>query len=333
MAKALLEVTDLAVSFSRGGDGTPRFSVADVDFSVAEGEIVGIVGESGSGKTVTARAIAGLLPSASHVEGSMVFEGTQLAGTQGARARLSRQGVSYIFQNPIKALDPVFTIGSQLIETLKTQRGLRGAAAESAAIELLTSVGIPEPARRMTEYPHSFSGGMAQRVMIALALACNPRLLIADEPTSALDVSIQAQILSLLGRIREQEGTGIVFISHSLGAVAELCDRVIVMYSGRVVEVGPTEEIIRDPRHPYTLGLLESVPQLTASEVAEVPFHEIPIAEDLLGPHVAGCNFANRCRFALPECVTTPAEMLEVGPDRATRCIRTDELFATGGLS
>lgn len=334
MAKALLEVNDLAVSFSRGDDNAPRFSIADVEFSVAEGEIVGIVGESGSGKTVTARAIAGLLPPASHVEGSMVFEGTELAGTKGARARLSREGVSYIFQNPTKALDPVFTVGSQLTETLRKQRGLRGRAAEAAAIELLVSVGIPEPARRMKEYPHAFSGGMAQRVMIALALACDPRLLIADEPTSALDVSIQAQILSLLSQIRQDKGTGIVFISHSLGAVAELCDRVIVMYSGRVVEVGPTADIIRDPRHPYTLGLLESVPQLKAEQQpAAMPFREIPLAEDLLGPEATGCNFANRCRFALPECAANPAEMLAVASDREARCIRTHELFAREGAA
>jgi peptide/nickel transport system ATP-binding protein len=332
VAKALLEINDLAVSFEKNDEGMAQFSIADVSFSVGEGEIVGIVGESGSGKTVTARAIAGLLPPSAQVDGSIGFEGVELTSTKGTRARQGREGISYIFQNPTKALDPVFTVGSQLTETLRRQRGLRGRVAEEAAIELLLSVGIPEPVRRMKEYPHSFSGGMAQRVMTALALACNPRLLIADEPTSALDVSIQAQVLALLRRIRDEEGTGIVFISHSLGAVAELCDRVVVMYSGRVVEVGPTSEIIRDPRHPYTLGLLQAVPQLKveALEATDVPFQEIPVAESLIGPSVIGCNFVNRCRFALPECSQAPSEMVAVALGRESRCIRAAELFGEG---
>lgn len=329
MAQTLLDVKDLAVSFSTDDSGAPRYSISDVSFSVAEGEIVGIVGESGSGKTVTARAVAGLLPMGTSIGGSIDFGGTDLAKTTGSRVRRSRAGISYIFQNPTKALDPVFTVGAQLTETLRQQRGLRGKAAEKAALDLLVSVGIPEPARRMTEYPHAFSGGMAQRVMVALALACDPRLLIADEPTSALDVSIQAQILNLLAQIRQDDGTGIVFISHSIGAVAELCDRVVVMYSGRVVEVGPTAEIIRRPRHPYTLALLRSVPQLRAEPISStaIPFREIPIAGEPLGPSVVGCNFANRCHFALPECSTTPARMVPVGAARETRCLRAGELF------
>lgn len=335
MAKALLDVQDLAVSFARDEAGEPRYSISDVSFTVGEGEIVGVVGESGSGKTVTARAIAGLLPRNANIQGQVEFAGAPLSLGTGAKARRSRSGISYIFQNPTKALDPVFTVGSQLTETLRQQRGLRGREAEQAALELLVSVGIPEPARRMSEYPHAFSGGMAQRVMVALALACDPRLLIADEPTSALDVSIQAQILNLLSRIRDEKGTGMVFISHSLGAVAELCDRVVVMYSGRVVEVGPTAQIISNPRHPYTLGLLESVPQLKAEPIdgATMPFQEIPYGGASLGPSAPGCNFVNRCRFARPECSTTPARMLGIAPAREIRCLRAREIFVEGNAA
>jgi oligopeptide/dipeptide ABC transporter ATP-binding protein len=333
MAETLLYVEDLTVSFATESDGTPRPSVAGVGFGVGKGEIVGVVGESGSGKTVTARAIAGLLPGNAHIGGTIEFDGTDLAALSGNRARTARRGISYIFQNPVKALDPVFTVGSQLTETLRAQRGLRGSTVESTAIELLASVGIPEPARRMKEYPHAFSGGMAQRVMIALSLAGSPRLLVADEPTSALDVSIQAQILSLLSRLREERGMSIVFISHSLGAVAELCDRIVVMYGGRVLEVGATEQIMRDPRHPYTLGLLQSAPQLRADpQPRDVPFQEIPPAENLLPPTVTGCNFANRCRFARARCTSEPATM-RGGGTHGTRCLRSEELFSQAGAA
>lgn len=332
MAEVLLELRGLTVSFAKKHDGAPKNAIVDVGFSVSEGEIVGVVGESGSGKTVTARAVAGLLQPGANIEGDISYRGADLGKLRGRKARQARNGISYIFQNPNKALDPVFTVGSQLTETLRQQRRLSARDARAAAVELLVSVGIPEPERRMKEYPHALSGGMAQRVMTALALACSPRLLIADEPTSALDVSIQAQILTLLKQIRDEAGTGIVFISHSLGAVAELCDRVVVMYSGRVVEVGPTAQVIRDPRHPYTLGLLNSVPQLRPDKPAgdEVPFRGIPASTTAMSAPAAGCNFANRCQFALPKCTELPSRMIEAESGRLTRCIRADELFAVG---
>ncbi|WP_207951262.1 ABC transporter ATP-binding protein [Cupriavidus sp. L7L] len=264
-----LSVEALSVAFQASGNAGV-VAVQGVSFTLARGESLGIVGESGSGKSVTAKAIAGLLPSPARVSGDIRLQGRSLfAGDHKTLAAL-RAPVSYIFQNPKAALDPVFTIGSQLVETLRWRQCLGTAAAVERAVALLDAVGIPEPEKRLREFPHTLSGGMAQRVMIALSLACEPELLIADEPTSALDVSIQAQILSLLGELRSQRGASLIFISHDLSAVAELCDRVIVMHAGRAVEAGPTRAVIGSPAHPYTRSLIDAIPRRPQAQ----PDHE-----------------------------------------------------------
>ncbi|MDV7243347.1 MULTISPECIES: ABC transporter ATP-binding protein [Rhodococcus] len=327
MNTPLLTVSGLNVDFTQGQGGTRV--VEDVSFQVNSTSIVGVVGESGSGKSVTARAIAGILPGNGTSSGSVVFQDRELVNLSPRPARAARRGMSMIFQNPRMALDPVFTIGSQLTETLRLKQDLSRRSARSQSAELLAAVGIPEPRRRLDDYPHMMSGGMAQRVMIALSLACSPDLLIADEPTSALDVSVQAQILELLKRLRDEIGTAIVFISHDLGAVAELCDDIVVMYNGHVVELGPAAEVIRSPRHPYTEGLLNAVPRLRDSPIGreELPFNGIPITVTKSSLPSTGCNFAHRCRSAADEC-RTETVLRPVGPARETRCTRSEPIFS-----
>jgi peptide/nickel transport system ATP-binding protein len=300
---ALLEVEDLQVHF-RTPEGINR-AVDGVSFYVNEGETLAIVGESGCGKSVTSMSLMRLVPEPpGRVAGSIRFAGNELLQLSEREMRAIRgDDISMIFQEPMTSLNPVLTVGRQISETLRMHQGLDKRAAEARAIEMLTLVGIPEPKRRVREYPHQLSGGMRQRVMIAMALACHPKLLIADEPTTALDVTIQAQILKLMLDLKRRVGAAIILITHDLGVVAEIAERVMVMYAGRKVEEAPVAELFRSPRHPYTQGLLGAVPRLGSSlagstkRLAEIP-GQVP---DLKKP-VQGCVFAGRCSFATDLC-------------------------------
>ncbi|MGJ3264441.1 MAG: ABC transporter ATP-binding protein [Salinarimonas sp.] len=315
----ILSVEDLAVGFA-GPDGRRTRAVDGVSFSVAPGRTLGIVGESGCGKSVTSLAIMGLLPKAgTTVTGRVLFDGRDLIGESERTMRdLRGDRLAMIFQEPMTSLNPSYTIGDQIVEAIVRHRPVGKREAAERAVEMLARVRIPEPAARVHDYPHKLSGGMRQRVMIAMALACAPRLLIADEPTTALDVTIQAQILELMRALREETGTAVVLITHDLGVVAEVCDEVAVMYAGQVVERAPVEELFRFPQHPYTVGLLGSLPRfdgrrgrLAAIEGA-VP--------DMARPP-AGCRFAARCPFRVARCETMPP-LAEIAPGRATRCWR-----------
>jgi peptide/nickel transport system ATP-binding protein len=308
---ALLEVDNLQVHF-RAPDGV-NHAVDGISLAVDAGETVAIVGESGCGKSVTANAILRLVPTPpGRIAGTIRFEGTDLLKLN-ARAMRSIRGnrISMIFQEPMTSLNPVLTVGRQIAETLRLHQNLGRNAAEARAVEMLDLVGIAEPRRRAGEYPHRLSGGMRQRVMIAMALACNPRLLIADEPTTALDVTIQAQILDLMADLKRRVGAAIILITHDLGVVAEIAERVVVMYAGRKVEEAPVAELFRQPRHPYTYGLLSAVPKLGASLADTAPrLAEIPGAVPDLKERIVGCAFANRCAFARDICrhVAPPLE-------------------------
>ncbi|MGI4896579.1 MAG: ABC transporter ATP-binding protein [Janthinobacterium lividum] len=297
---ALLEVEDLRVQFSRGGQRTT--AVDGVSFSVGAGEVVGLVGESGCGKSVTSLAIMGLLPArGASVTGSVRFEGTELL-TMAPRALARRRGkdLAMVFQDPMTSLNPVLTLGRQITEVLRAHTELSRGAATREAVDLLGRVGIPDPRRRMGEFPHQLSGGMRQRVLIAIALACSPRLIIADEPTTALDVTIQAQVLDLLTTLVRESGTAMVLITHDLGVVAGTCDRVNVLYAGRVVESATRRQLFASPRHRYTKGLLDAVPRVDAP--AGTPLHPVPgSVRDLLAWD-EGCAFSPRCARADDAC-------------------------------
>jgi peptide/nickel transport system ATP-binding protein len=300
---ALLEIENLQVHF-RTPDGVNR-AVDGVSFHVDEGETLAVVGESGCGKSVTAMSMLRLIQEPpGKIAGSIRFQGNELLNLSEREMRGIRgNDISMIFQEPMTSLNPVLTVGRQLGETLRLHQGLDKKAAEARAVEMLTLVGIPEPRRRVREYPHQLSGGMRQRVMIAIALACNPKLLIADEPTTALDVTIQAQILDLMKDLKRRVGAAIVLITHDLGVVAEVAERVIVMYAGRKVEEAPVADLFRNPRHPYTQGLLGAVPKLgsslsgTATRLAEIP-GLVPSMKQ----RIEGCVFASRCALATDLC-------------------------------
>ena len=314
----LLSVRDLRVTFTRQGE-KPFKAVDGVTFDVRPGQTVGLVGESGCGKSVTSLAIMGLLPKrGNHVEGEATFEGTNLLALD-EKAMRERRGrdIAMIFQDPLSSLNPVVPVGLQVTEVLERHRGMSRKAAQPVARDLLKRVGIPDPDRRLKDYPHQMSGGMRQRALIAMALACAPRLLIADEPTTALDVTIQAQILALLKELVQETNTALVMITHDLGVVAGLCDEVNVLYAGRIVERGERHELFADPRHPYTNGLLGSIPRLDAPRGE--PLTPIPgsVADNLPWDHA--CAFAPRCPNALEVCVETTPE-LEETPRRALRC-------------
>ena len=300
---ALLEVENLQTHF-RTPDGVNR-AVDGVSFHVAEGETLAIVGESGCGKSVTAMSILRLIPEPpGKIAGAIRFEGRDLL-TLDDRAMRDIRGndISMIFQEPMTSLNPVLSIGRQLGETLRLHQGLDHKAAQARAMAMLDLVGISEPGRRLGEYPHQMSGGMRQRVMIAMALACNPKLLIADEPTTALDVTIQAQILDLMAELKRRIGAAIVLITHDLGVVAEVAERVMVMYAGRKVEEAPVAALFRAPRHPYTQGLLGAVPKLGSSLTGtETRLAEIPGTVPSLKQRIAGCVFAGRCPRATELC-------------------------------
>ncbi|WP_129673240.1 ABC transporter ATP-binding protein [Candidatus Chloroploca sp. Khr17] len=293
-------------------------AVDGVDFEVKRGETLSIVGESGSGKSVTSLSILRLISRPGRVvEGRMIFDGEDLlAKSEEDMRKIRGDRISMIFQQPTTALNPVFRVGAQITETLNIHQGLTGDEADRRCIELLTMVGLPDPARRMSQYPHELSGGQCQRVMIAMALACTPELLIADEPTTALDVTIQAQILDLMREMREKIDTAIILITHDMGVVAEMADNVIVMYAGQVVEYASVRAIFAEPKHPYTVGLLNSMPVLgeVREELAVIP-GTVP---SLINPP-KGCRFASRCSHRFEKCDEAPP-MIALEHGRKVRC-------------
>jgi oligopeptide/dipeptide ABC transporter ATP-binding protein len=319
--KPLLEVKGLRTSFYTR-DGVVR-AVDGIDFHVDRGEIMGLVGESGCGKSVTSLSIMRLVSSPGRIEaGEILFDGQDLLKISNDQIRRIRgERISMIFQQPTSSLNPVWNVGSQIEEVLRIHRGMKGRAAHARALELLKMVGIPDPSRRLSAFPHEMSGGMAQRIMIAMALACEPELLIADEPTTALDVTIQAQILDLMRNLRDETGTAIILITHDLGVVAEMCDRVAVMYAGEIVEQTDVVSLFRDPLHPYTRGLIGSIPVVgdLREELAVIPGN-VPNLIDL----PAGCRFAPRCLTRIEENIENAFEdhpdLLPVSPGHDVRC-------------
>jgi len=300
---ALLEVEDLQVHF-RTPDGVNR-AVDGVSFYVNEGETLAVVGESGCGKSVTAMSILQLIPQPpGKIAGSIRFQGKELLQLSDREMRSIRgNDISMVFQEPMTSLNPVLNVGYQISETLRLHQGLDQSAAAARAVEMLALVGIPEPGRRVRQYPHQLSGGMRQRVMIAIALACHPKLLIADEPTTALDVTIQAQILGLMQDLKRGVGAAIILITHDLGVVAEVAERVMVMYAGRKVEEAPVADLFRNPLHPYTQGLLGAVPKLGSSlSGTTTRLAEIPGVVPNLKQRIEGCVFASRCHLATDLC-------------------------------
>ncbi|GAA3363902.1 MULTISPECIES: ABC transporter ATP-binding protein [Saccharopolyspora] len=316
---ALLEVRDLSVVFARRGE-PPVTAVDGISFDVEPGRTVGLVGESGCGKSVTSLAIMGLLPPrGAEVGGSVRFDGTELLSL-GKKELDRRRGsdLGMVFQDPLTSLNPVVPIGLQVSEVIERHRGLRRKQAMPEAADLLRRVGIPDPTRRLAEYPHQLSGGMRQRALIAMALACRPRLLIADEPTTALDVTIQAQILNLLATLVADTGTALIMITHDLGVVAGLCDEVNVLYAGRVVERATRHELFARPRHPYTSGLLASVPRLDSPRGRRLAPIRGSVSDNV--PWDTGCAFSPRCPNALEVCGQEPPDAsIDVGA-RLLRC-------------
>jgi peptide/nickel transport system ATP-binding protein len=316
MIQPVLDVRDLSVRFETD-EGTTH-AVDRMSFSLAPGEVLGIVGESGCGKSVTSMALLRLLPPSAQVSGQVIFDGVDLLQTPVAHLRRLRgREISFVFQEPMTSLNPVFSVGRQIAEVLRRHLGLSRREARERAVELLDLVHIPAPRRRVGEYPHQLSGGMRQRVMIAMALACDPKILIADEPTTALDVTIQAGILDLMRELRERLGTAIILITHNLGVVADIADRVVVMYAGRKVEEAPVLDLFRDPQHPYTIGLLGAVPRAGVARLQEIP-GRVPSLADL----PQACLFAARCARADALCVAAQPELVEVGEGHTVACIR-----------
>jgi oligopeptide/dipeptide ABC transporter ATP-binding protein len=318
MSEAILSVEDLHVEFWTGRGIV--HAVNGISFEIAPGETLGIVGESGCGKSVTSLALLGILPRAGKVtRGSATFGGRDLLQLSDSELRAIRgREVAMIFQDPMTSLNPVLTVGRQIREALETHFGMEKDAANKRVAELLDQVGIPSPDQRLKDYPHQFSGGMRQRAMIAMALACEPKVLIADEPTTALDVTIQAQILNLLRELVAERDTALVLITHDLGVVAGMCERVNVMYAGMFMETGTAEALFGQPRHPYTLGLLESIPRLDAVRKSELK----PIAgapRDMLSAPTA-CPFAPRCRFEVEESRRSVPPLVEIAPGHRVAC-------------
>jgi oligopeptide/dipeptide ABC transporter ATP-binding protein len=317
---SLLEVRDLTTAFATGGGEVT--AIEEVSFSLDEGEVLGIVGESGSGKSVTALTIMGLLPQppARIAAGEVRFGGEVLTRLSDARMQKIRgPGIAMVFQEPMTSLNPVFTIGDQVMETIRAHERIGSAALRARTLEMLERVGIPSAARRLDDYPHQLSGGQRQRVMLAMALACRPRLLIADEPTTALDVTIQAQILDLLLDLRDEFGMAVIVITHNMGVVAETADRVLVMYAGRIVEEAPVAALFDRPLHPYTRGLLACVPSLDDDRE-----RLLAIAGSLPDParRPPGCRFAPRCPHAVPACTLAIPARVVGGPGHTAACIR-----------
>lgn len=317
VAKTLLSVRNLVVEFdTRFG---PVRAVDDISFDIFPNETVGIVGESGCGKTVTGLSLLRLVPSPPGriVQGSIILNGNDLVQLpENDMAQLRGDDISMIFQEPMTALNPVLSLGTQMTDVLRQHRKMTKREARDVAIDMLAKVGIPVPEKRIDEYPHELSGGMRQRVMIAMALSCNPKLLVADEPTTALDVTTQAQVLEQIVELQEEFHMAVILITHDLGVIAETCQRAVVMYCGNIVETGTVEDLFQRPRHPYTKGLLESIPRLRDERIAELPI--IPgMVPDLLSLP-PGCRFADRCKYAQADCLQTPPRLKSSGDTRSS---------------
>jgi peptide/nickel transport system ATP-binding protein len=329
---ALLEVEHLVTRFELKSGA---FSVVDgVSLKVDAGESIGLVGESGSGKSLTLKSIVRALPPKARIaHGQILYDGVNVAGLGRRRLqRLRGREIGMIFQDPISALNPVLTVGDQLMETFKLTAGVRGEGNRRArALDILRLVGVPEPDRRMSVYPYELSGGMAQRVVIALALIGEPKVLLADEPTSALDVTVQAQILSLLVDLRARFGMALVLVSHDFGVVAKTCGHVYVMYAGRVVEHAPVAELFSAPRHPYTIGLLASIPRLTP-EPGRSELPAVPGSPPNLSSLPDGCRFHPRCPLAVDACRVSDVPLIAVTPRHEAACIRQSQVAARGEL-
>jgi peptide/nickel transport system ATP-binding protein len=334
MPEPILDISGLTTVYCISGKDVAV--VQDLDLAIAAGETVALVGESGSGKSVTSLSVLRLLPRIGRVaKGSVSFR--DKSGVVRDLARLDAEAlrrvrgndVGMIFQEPMTSLNPVYTVGEQIAEPIRIHLRQSHKDAAAAAINLLADVGIPDPARRARQYPHELSGGMRQRATIAMALACDPALLIADEPTTALDVTIQAQMLELLQQLQARRGMGMLFVTHNLGVVAEIADRVAVMYAGRVVETGRVADVFAHPRHPYTIGLLRSVPRLgeaTRLKLSGTPLPTIAGTVPSLARLPQGCSFAPRCSHAIEACRAAVPPLLDTGSSQASRCIRWQEL-------
>ena len=322
MQELLLDIRGLRTQFFTD-DGLAR-AVDGVSYSLEKGETVGVVGESGCGKSVTALSVLRLIPDppGKIVDGEIIFEGTNLLELSSADMRRIRgNDISMIFQEPMTSLNPVFTIGNQITEAVRLHQGLNKRDALDKAVEALKLVGIPVPERRVHEYPHQLSGGMRQRAMIAMALSCNPKVLIADEPTTALDVTIEAQILDLMRTLQDELGTAIIMITHDLGVIAEMARKVVVMYAGKVVEQAPVERIFASPNHPYTQGLLQSLPRVDKdASGAKQRLQEIPGIVPSLLNLPAGCKFASRCPSVMPQCKEQEPPLEQVAGDHYSAC-------------
>lgn len=318
MKQKLLDIKNLEVSFyTHAGEVK---AVNDVSFDLEHGKVIGIVGESGSGKSVTSYSIIRLISSPGKIiGGSIMFNGQNLAEIdENTMEEIRGNDISMIFQDPMTSLNPVFKVGNQITEAIIKHQKLNAKEANEKAIEMLRLVGIPSPEKRMNQYPHEFSGGMRQRVMIAMALSCNPKLLIADEPTTALDVTIQAQILELMKELKDKINMSIILITHDLGIISDLCDKVIVMYAGQIVEEAPIDEIFYNPKHPYTWGLLKSIPKLnTETHEKLIPIEGQPV--DLLNPP-KGCPFAPRCESCMKICLTKNPPQFSLSQDHRAAC-------------
>jgi peptide/nickel transport system ATP-binding protein len=322
MAEALLDIRDLKTWF-KTDDGLVQ-AVDGVSIRIDRGETVGIVGESGCGKTVTARSVLKLIdmPPGRFEGGQILWKGRDLIPLGPAEMdKIRATEIGMVFQEPMTSLNPVYTVGDQIAEVLRQHEKLSYKQAIERATEMLKLVNIPNPEKRVHDYPHQFSGGMRQRVMIAMALVCKPKLLIADEPTTALDVTIQAQILELMQEMKERLGMSIMLITHAMGVVAETCQRVVVMYAGKVVEEAPVEALFGDPRHPYTKGLIRSIPRVDRAATSKERLEAIPgSVPSLLNP-APGCRFAGRCKFVMDVCRSAMPPLKEVAPGHRVRCV------------
>jgi peptide/nickel transport system ATP-binding protein len=322
MAEPLLEIRGLKTHFATD-DGMVH-AVDGVDLDIARGETLGVVGESGCGKTVTALSVLKLIamPPGRIVSGEILWQGRNLVPLNADQMnKIRSKEIAIIFQEPMTSLNPVYSVGEQIAEVIRRHEGLGRSAALTKTIEMLRVVQIPNPQRRVHDYPHQFSGGMRQRVMIAMALSCNPKLLIADEPTTALDVTIQAQILELLQDMKSQFGMAVMLITHAMGVVAETAQRVVVMYAGKVVEEASVEQLFSHPRHPYTQGLIRSIPRIDRAAIHKVRLEAIAgVVPSLVNP-APGCRFAPRCRFATAICREATPPLREVEPGHKMACV------------
>jgi len=322
----VLSIQGLEVAFNRGGRWVPV--VTGVDLAVAPGQTLGLVGESGCGKSMTGLSIMRLLPRGARVSGRILLDGVDLATLREKEMGDVRgDQVAMVFQDPMTSLDPAFKVGAQIAEVVRRRTGASRKTAWARAVEMLDMVGIPHAAQRAHDYPHVFSGGMRQRVLIAMALVCSPRLLIADEPTTALDVTTQAQILDLLVTLQERLGMAVLFITHDLGVVADVCDQVVVMYAGEVVAQGGADDVFYRPGHPYVEGLLSCSPR----EHGHDPLVPIPGSVPVPGDYPTGCRFHPRCPYSVEDlCTTAPIPLADSGPGQVARCSRSAELALRG---